>query len=337
VAKRIPEEKKTVVGGLVRELETKRVVGVLDIRGIPSGQLNVMRRGLRGTANIVVAKKTLVRLALKEAKSRAGDVSKLEPYLTGQPAFISSDLNPFKLFQKLEATKSKAPARGGEIATEDIVVKAGDTPFKPGPIVGELQKVGVPAAIDQGKVVIKKEKVLVRAGEAISRELAPVLTKLEIYPVEVGLNLNALVEEGLVYLPNVLRVDVEAILNEVRRGAVSSFNLALYATYPNEVTITPILAVASQKAMNLAVNAGIMNKQTAKFMVAKALGQMLALASHLKGGLDDDLKAKVEGAAAPGAAHADAQVKGGAEKKEEKKEPDVSEDEAASGLGALFG
>src|SRR5690242_11139709 len=258
-----------------------------------------MRRGLRGTAEIVVAKKTLVRRALKEAKSKAGDVSKLEPYLTGQPAFISSDLNPFKLFQKLEATKSKAPARGGEIATEDIVVKPGDTPFKPGPIVGELQKAGVPAAIDQGKVVIKKEKVLVKAGEAISRELAPVLTKLEIYPVEVGLNLNALVEEGLVYTPKVLKVDVAAILNDVRRGAQSSFNLAVYAAYPNEVTITPILAVASQKAMNLAVNAGVVNKKTAKFMVAKAQGQMLALASHLKGGLDDDLKAKVAGAAAP--------------------------------------
>ncbi len=337
MSKRIPEEKKTVVGSLVRELETKRVVGVLDIRGIPSGQLNVMRRGLRGTASIVVAKKTLVRLALKEAKSKAGDVSKLEPYLTGQPAFISSDLNPFKLFQKLEATKSKAPARGGEIATEDIVVKAGDTPFKPGPIVGELQKVGVPAAIDQGKVVIKKEKVLVKAGDAISRELAPVLTKLEIYPVEVGLNLNALIEEGLIYTPKVLRVDVDAILSEVRCGAVFSFNLAVYSAYPNEVTIIPILAVAGQKAMNLAVNAGILNKTTVKFMVAKAQGQMLALASHLKGGLDDDLKSKVEGAAPPAAAQAAAPSKGDDKKKEEKKEPDVSEDEAASGLGALFG
>ncbi len=337
MSKHIPEGKKAVVTGLVRELEGKKVVGVLDIHGIPSGQLNSMRRGLRGSADIVVAKKTLVRLALKQAKAKAGDVSKLEPYLTGQPAFIASNLNPFKLFQRLEATKSKAPARGGEIATEDITVKPGDTPFKPGPIVGELQKVGIPAAIDAGKVVIKKEKVLVKAGEAISKELAPVLTKLEIYPVEVGLNLNALVEDGLVYTPKVLRVDVDAILGEVRRGALSSFNLAVYAAYPNEVTIRPILAVASQRALNLAVNAGVLNKTTVKIMIAKAQGQMFALASHLKDGLDDDLKAKLAGAAPSAPAPAGKGAQGGGEKKEEPKAEGVSEEEAASGLSSLFG
>jgi len=337
MSKHIPEGKKAVVTGLVTALEKKKVVGVLDIRGIPSSQLNVMRRGLRGTAEIVVAKKTLVRIALKSAKARAGDVSKLEPYLTGQPAFIASDLNPFKLFQKLEATKSKAPARGGEIATEDITVRPGDTPFKPGPIVGELQKVGIPAAIDQGKVVIKKEKVLVRAGEAISRELAPVLTKLEIYPVEVGLNLNALVEEGLIYTPKVLKVDVDQILGDVRRGAASSFNLAVYAAYPNEVTIRPILAVASQKAMNLAVNAGVFNKETAKVFVAKANGQMLALASRVKGGLDDELKAKLAGVAPAAAPEVHPGKPADAAEKKEPKAEAVSEDEAASGLSSLFG
>jgi large subunit ribosomal protein L10 len=335
--KHIPEEKKGVVTGLVRQLESKKIVGVLDIRGIPSGQLNTMRRGLRGTAEIVVAKKTLVRIALKGAKAKAGDVTKLEPYLTGQPAFIASDLNPFKLFQKLEATKSKGPARGGEIAKEDITIKPGDTPFKPGPIVGELQKAGIPAAIDQGKVVIKKEKVLVKAGEPISRELAPVLTKLEIFPVEIGLSLTALVEESLVYTPKVLKVDVDAILDEVRRGAASSFNLAVYAGYPNEVTIKPILAVANQKAMNLAVNAGVMNAKTAKVMLAKAQGQMFALASRLKGGLDDDLKGKLAGAApAPSpAAHPDEKKGGG--KKPEKEEKPPSEEDVAGGLSALFG
>ncbi len=338
MAKQVPQGKKAVVSGLVHSLETKRVVGVLDIRGIPSSQLNVMRRGLRGSAEILVAKKTLVKIALKEAKPKGGDVSKLEPYLTGQPAFIASDLNPFKLFQKLEATKSKAPAKGGEIAKEDVTIKAGDLPFKPGPIVGELQKAGVPAAIDQGKVVVKKDKVLVRAGEAISRELAPVLTKLEIFPVEVGLNLNALVEEGLVYTPGVLRVDVDQILADVRRGASSSFNLAVYAGYPNEVTIRPILAVANQKAMNLAVNAGVVNAKTAKLFVLRAHGQMMAVASRLKQGLDDDLKAKLAGAAA--AAPARAPTEGKPSKpaeKPEKTEEAVSEDQAASGLSSLFG
>ncbi len=337
MSKHIPERKTDVVAYLVAELEKRPVVGILDIRGIPSGQFNAMRRGLRGTAQITVAKKTLMRRAFGSAKAQAGDVGQLEGHMTGQPAFISSDLNPFKLFQRLEATKSKAPARGGEVATEDLVIKAGDTPFKPGPIVGELQKVGIPAAIQSQKVVVRKDKVLVKAGEVITQPIAAVLTKFEIFPVEVGLNLNALVEQGLVYTPSVLAVDVDAILGDVRRGASSSFNLAVYAAYPNEVTIRPILAVANQSAVRLAVSAGVVNATTVKIMVSRAHGQMLSLALRLADGLDDDLKAAVQGTAEavhrPGV---DAQAPE-TEKGEEKKEPDVSQDEAASGLSSLFG
>ena len=59
------------------------------------------------------------------------------------------------------------------------MIKQGDTSFKPGPIVGELQKVGIPAAIESGKVVIKSDKLLVKEGETISAEVAQMLTKLE--------------------------------------------------------------------------------------------------------------------------------------------------------------
>lgn len=339
MSKHIPRSKQDVVTSLVEQLEARPVVGILDIQGIPSGQLNTMRRGLRGTAQIVVAKKTLMRRAFTSAKAKAGDVGQLEDHLTGQPAFISSDLNPFKLFQRLEATKSKAPARGGETAEEDIVIRAGDTPFKPGPIVGELQKVGIPAAIESQKVVVRKDKVLVKAGDVITPSIAAVLTKFEIYPVEVGLNLNALVEEGLVYTPSILAVDVDQILGEVRAGAASSFNLAVYAAYPNEVTIRPILAVANQKALSLAVNAGVVNAQTVKLMVARAHGQMLSVASRLGDAVDEELKAALQGQAAMAATPA--APAGGApagDRKEEKKEePEVSEEEAAGGLSSLFG
>jgi large subunit ribosomal protein L10 len=285
-----------------------------------------------------VAKKTLMRRAFSSAKAKAGNIGQLDSHLTGQPAFISSDLNPFKLFQRLEATKSKAPARGGEVASEDLIIRAGDTPFKPGPIVGELQKAGIPAAIESQKVVVRKDKVLVKAGEVITPTVAAVLTKFEIFPVEIGLNLNALIEDGLVYTPSILAVYVDKILADVRRGAASSFNLAVYAAYPNEVTIRPILAVANQKAMNLAVNAGVTNSKTVKVLVARAHGQMLSVASRLGDAVDEELKAALKGhaAAAPGPS-AGASAAKEPKKEEEKKEAAVSEDEAASGLSSLFG
>ncbi len=76
-------------------------------------------------------------------------------------------MNPFKLFAKIKEQEQRHLQKVEKQLSHDIDVKAGDTPFKPGPIVGELQKAGIPAAIQEGKVVIKTDKVIVPAGEKI--------------------------------------------------------------------------------------------------------------------------------------------------------------------------
>ena len=53
-------------------------------------------------------------------------------------------------------------AKAGETAPEDIVIEKGPTSFKPGPIVGELQQAGIPAAIEGGKVRIRETKTVVK-------------------------------------------------------------------------------------------------------------------------------------------------------------------------------
>src|SRR5207249_432728 len=86
-----------------------------------------------------------------QARARTPALVQLRETIQGQTAVVTADINPFRLFKELEATKTRAPARGGEVAPEDLWVRAGETPFKPGPVVGELQKAGIPAAIERGK------------------------------------------------------------------------------------------------------------------------------------------------------------------------------------------
>lgn len=326
--------KKEAVAELTSKIAKSKVVGIIDVRGVPAPAFQTMRTNLRGKAEIVMLKNTLLKIALQEAAKQRKGLDKLTDSVDGQCAVVTTDLNPFRLFKQLDATKTKMPARGGEVAPDDIEIKAGETPFKPGPVVGELQKAGLPAAIEQGKVVIKKDKLLVKKGDKIPRDVALVLGKLEIFPLTVGLNLNAAFEDGFVYQKEVLAVDDLQILNQVRLAAVGALNLAVFASYPTAASIRPMLANAHFKALNLAVNASIANDETIKLMLAKANAQMLSLASKVPSALDDELKAALEGAARP------PEAKGGKEpeKKEEKKEEKkVSEDEAAAGLGALFG
>lgn len=323
--------KKEAVADLTTKMGKCKVVGIIDVHGVPAPAFQTMRTNLRGKADIIMLKNTLLKLALQEAAKNKKGLEKLAESVNGQCAVVTSDLNPFKLFRQLDATKTKMPARGGEVAPDDIEIKAGETPFKPGPVVGELQKAGLPAAIEQGKVVIKKDKVLVKKGDKIPRDAALVLSKLEIYPLTVGLDLSAAFEEGMIYQKDVLAVDDVKLMAQVRGAASGAFNLSIFIGFPTTATIKPMVALAHMKALNLAVNAGIANPETIKIMLAKANLQMLSLASKVPAGLDDDLKKLLTDAPKP------AEKKDDADKKEEKKEEKVSESEAAAGLAGLFG
>jgi large subunit ribosomal protein L10 len=328
--------KKESINSLAKQIAKSKVIGVIDVHGVPAPAFQTMRTNLRGKAEITMLKNTLLKIALEQAAKEKKGLDKLEEAVNGQCAIVTSELNPFRLFKQLDATKTKMPARGGETAPYDIEIKAGDTPFKPGPVVGELQKAGLPAAIEQGKVVIKKDKVLVKKGDKIPREVALVLSKLEIYPLTVGLNLNAAFEDGMVYLKDVLAVDDVEILNKVKAAASGALNLSVFISFPTKQNIQVMLSKAHMDALNLAVNADIPNKETIKLMLAKANAQMLSLASKAPEALDDELKAALTNVPKP-----PPDDKGGEgkkdEKKEEKKEEKVSESEAAAGLSALFG
>jgi large subunit ribosomal protein L10 len=317
------------------------VVGIVDIHGIPAKQFNKMRARLRGTVGLHVTKVTLIHRAIDQvAESRPG-LEGLKEAASGQIGVVTTEENPFKLFKMMERTKTPSPAKGGELAPSDIVIKAGDTSFKPGPVVREFQKVGIPAAIERGKVVIKKDAVLVKEGEPIPKDLAGVLPRLDILPLELGLDLKLAFEDGMVYQPETLDVDVDAVLGQFAAGAAAAFNLAVNAHVFNEVTIRPLLAKGHSYGLNLAVEAGIMTAETVEPILARAHGRMLALASRIPDALDDELKEALGAAAAATPAPAEATEEeaapSGDDEKKDDEEEKVSEEEASAGLSALFG
>jgi len=287
--------KKQVVEDLASRFAQARVVGIANIHGIPAPQFQAIRRKLSGRASITVTKNNLLRLALQEASAKKPDLAKLGEAIEGQTAVVTADINPFKLFKELEATKTKAPARGGEIAPEDLWVRAGDTPFKPGPVVGELQKAGIPAAIERGKVVIRQDKLMVKAGDRIPREVAQQLARLEIFPLVVGLDLRGAYENGIVFRRDALAIDDAVVRAQIAQAGRGALALALEIAYAAKDTIRPLLAKAHEEALRLAIASEFPTKESIKFLLTKAHAQMLALAARAPGAADDELRAMVGG------------------------------------------
>src|SRR5216117_928393 len=279
--------KKQLVETLATRCAQARVVGIANIHGIPAPQFQAIRRKLSDRASITVAKNNLLRLALEQASAKKPDLAKLGEAIEGQTAVVTADV---RLFKELEATKTRAPARGGEVAPEDLWVRAGETPFKPGPVVGELQKAGIPAAIERGKVVIRQDKLMVKAGQRIPRDVAQQLARLEIFPLVVGLDLQGAYEDGTVFRRDALAVDDTVVRGQIAQAWREALALALGIAYPTKETIRPLLAKAHTQALGLAVESEFPTKESIKLLLAKAHTQMLDLVARAPGAADEAIR-----------------------------------------------
>ena len=311
--------KVDVVKDLTGIINSQKVVGIVSIHGVPAREMQKMRRDLREKLNLVVSKKRLISIALKDSDKT--DVENLAEHMEGQVGLVATDMNAFKLCQTLQKTKKKAPAKGGEIAPEDVVVPKGETPFKAGPVVAELQQVGIKAAIDKGKVVIRESTTIVKKGEVISRDIAKALTKLEIYPIDVGLDLLAAYEDGTIYTMDVLSIDFDQMRQDMASVYARSVNFAVDIGYVADETIEPLISKAHSSAIALALASGYISPDTIELILKKAYSEMIIIKNIIEGGSQ--------------AAPVEEEVK--KDEPEDKKDEEEEEEDATAGLGALFG
>ena len=275
----LPKWKKDEIAEIKRLSAEFKLTGLVDMYGIPARQVQDIRRNLKGKAELRMTRNTLIEHALGEM---GGEIKDLGEQLEGHSALIFTNENPFKLYSMLEKTKTKMAARPGELAPTDIVVSKGPTSFKPGPIVGELQQAGIPAAIEAGKVTIRETKTVVKEGQEINKKLADALAKLDVKPMDVGLMLQAAFYEGTVYESDVLAIDEVAFYNNIIKAASQAFNLSLNAAIPTKDTASDLLIKAVREARGVAIEAAVVSEDVIDAIIGKAQSQAMALHSVIE-------------------------------------------------------
>lgn len=275
-------QKEQSVRNITELVNAHPVIAIANITGIPSAQMQQIRKQLAGNLSLYVAKNNLITRTFNELVKAKPRIDGLNALIDGQTVLIASKLDPFKLSKRLEDTKTKIPAKGGELAPEDIEVKAGETEFPPGPIVGELQRAGIPAAIERGKVVIRMDKIVVKEGDKIPRELALALARLKIHPITVGIDLRGVYENGQIFKPDVLRIDEAKTISELALAHIQALNLAMQLGYVTPQTIRTLLTQGYNDAMNLSLNLNIVTKATVELLLRKALTTALGLKTKVK-------------------------------------------------------
>ena len=151
----------------------------------------------------------------------------------------------------------------------------------PGPIISQFTAVGLRTRIEAGSVYVSKAATVVKEGEPISIQLASLLSKLGIKPVEVGLSLKVVYDDGVILTEDDLTLDIDAFKESIEQAHQFAFNLSLEAAIVLPDNVELLVKMAHQKAKSLALEVGILNKDTVEDLVRKANMQMQGLKEKL--------------------------------------------------------
>jgi len=250
----VKEWKLKAVEKLRGEIEKCPVIAIINMHKLPSRQLQQIKKNVREQCTFRIVKKSILQFAMKDLKIK--NVEELQKIIPQQPALVLTELDPFKFFSTIDKLKSPAAAKEGDIAPGDIKVSAGPTNLLPGPVISELTRGGIPAAVKDGKIAIKKDVVVAKKGDKISKQLASALKKLDIEPMLIGLNVVAIYQDGMIYKKE---------------------TLSLVNVYPE------MIKEAYNQALNLSVAVCYPTKENVKYLIAKAVNTAKALESRFGG------------------------------------------------------
>ena len=334
---KVRDWKRDTVAELKGQIDNGGVLAVLDVHGVPADTMLGMRAELYGKMEVRVAKKQLMRRAWNDAGK---DLDHLEELFGGavQPALVQTDsMDSFTLFRELKKTEAGRAAKPGDVAPHDIIVEAQDTGMAPGPIVGELNTVNIPAKIMGGSVHIQKTVTALKEGEVFEGDLGLLLSKIGINPIVTGLRLCGTFEDGVVFSPSSLDIDIDDFKQDVISTIAGAHNLACNIRWFTNQTMPVLLGKASSEAFAVAMEAGITNSKTLPIIIAKAHASAMGVAGSLDSeALDDELRGQL-GAAAEIAAAEPVTEDAEAAPAEAAEEVEEEEDVSFDGLGDLFG
>ncbi|NHI83455.1 MAG: 50S ribosomal protein L10 [Candidatus Thorarchaeota archaeon] len=334
--KSIPQWKVDLVEKLSTRIKDSAMVGLVNVEGVGAKQLSGIRESLRYSAEIKMARNTLMIRALEASKVKG--IDSLIEHVKGPVAFVFSDQDPFILSKFLRENKTPAPAKGGQTAPNDIMVPAMNTGVAPGPFISELAALRIPSRVKSGVIHITDDTVVVKAGNVISNAMAMMLTRLGIEPMELQLKLIAAYTDGAVLTAESFDIDLQSLFQSVILGHQYAMNLSINSGYPTSDTMPMIIVKADREARSLALSLDFFTQDLLGDFLAKASSEAFALAAAISEKDPEAIPSEVLDQVRSGVTDTSAATSAEQTyKKPEEPGEDEEEEESVAGLSGLFG
>ncbi|MDE1855279.1 MAG: 50S ribosomal protein L10 [Candidatus Micrarchaeota archaeon] len=266
-------QKVEYVKKLQKDIASYKTAAVMPIDGVPDRLLQKVRNDLKPDSHMIIARKTLLEMALGKEK-----LAHLGRSMDKNFALVLSNKEPFELYKTIHSNKLRLGAKPNQTAIDDITIEPGETSVAPGQTVTELKNAGIDVQIQKGKVVISKKKVLVEKGKRISGAVANALKILDIRPFEVAPRLSVALEGNMLFNDIALSIDEDFVASELVRNFAEAFTLSLEAGIVTQYNANVFIVRAYKGAIAVGLEAKVPEDEIVKMLAASAAAQAGELA-----------------------------------------------------------
>lgn len=289
---------------------------------VGSNHMQNIRKNLRGKAELLMGKNTMIRKAIKGHLSQNKDLEALLPHIKGNVGFVFTNQELKEIRTEIENNRVAAPARVGALAPSDVFIPAGNTALDPSQ-TSFMQALNIATRINKGSIEIINQVHLIKKGDKVGSSEATLLQKLDIKPFFYGLVPQVVYENGFAFKPALLDLTDDEILSKFSFGVQRIAALSLQINIPTIAAIPHYFANAFQKIAAISIATDYTFERVAKLKELLANPEALAALRQAEtaSSTKEVKAAPVEEKKAP---------------KEEKKE-EKEEEEDDAGFGDLFG
>jgi len=319
--------KQTYFGKLIDLIGKYDQILIVGADNVGSNHMQAIRKSLRGKAEILMGKNTMIRKAIKGQLEKNPGLEVLQHYVRGNVGFVFTSADLKEVRDLISNNKLSAPARVGSLAPTDVFLPAGNTALDPSQ-TNFMQALNIATRINKGTIEIINQVHLLKKGEKVGSSEATLLQKLDIKPFFYGLLPLKVYKDGSVFEPSVLDVTEDDVVAKFSFGVRQLAALSLKINFPTIAAVPHYFASAYKNILSVSIATDYTFKRAEK--IKKLLSDPEALAAAM---------AAASAASAPSNNNA-APVAAKTEAKEDKKpkapEP-KEEEEEEGGFGDLFG
>jgi len=228
---------------------------VVEVNNVGSQQMNQTRRSMRGVAEILMGKNTLIRKVLNEfLEANPGHFfENIKPKISGNVGFVFTNGDLAKVRDLILANKVPAPARAGAVSIVDVIVPAGPTGADPGQ-TSFFQVLQIPTKIVKGQIEITNPVNLIKKGDKVGQSEAALLLKLNIKPFSYGLVIESVFDHGAIFSPAVLDIDEKILVERFSFALKQVAALSLQIGYPTQASLSHSIGNAFKTIVAITVN-----------------------------------------------------------------------------------